>query len=142
MLLMAVALLVPFVDWAQNAEVQFTYDACGNRILKSLQLKKVEENGRNVEDKNVFLSSTTEQMHGTEVDLYPNPTEGRFVVALSDNTHPTMEALLTTTAGVVIERYLFLDMRHEFNLSSQPPGIYILRLILDNETRTWKIIKH
>ena len=67
LLLLVGALLVSFTGSAQDAEVHFTYDACGNRILRSLQLKKIEENGKNVEDKNVFMSSTTERFLGTEI---------------------------------------------------------------------------
>lgn len=142
LILLAGMIISPFAGWSQNAEVHFTYDACGNRILKSLQLQRIEENGKNVEDRNVFLASATEYMQEIEIGLFPNPTEGNFAVTLSDNTHASMEAILTTATGVVIEHHRFLDLRHEFDLSQQPAGIYILKLILDNETRTWKIVKH
>ncbi|MBR6931592.1 MAG: T9SS type A sorting domain-containing protein [Bacteroidales bacterium] len=142
LLLLAGMLLVPFAGRSQNAEVHFTYDACGNRILKSLQLRKIEENGKNVEDRNVFLATATENIQDLKVDLYPNPTEGKFVVTLSDNTHTIMEAILTTASGVVMEHHRFMDFRHEFDLSQQPAGIYLLKLIYKDETRTWKIVKY
>ena len=97
-------LLFPAVSWAQNAEAHFTYDACGNRILKSLQLKKTEENGKNVEDRNAYVSKATEYIQETEIGLYPNPTEGRFTVTLSDTPNATMEAILATATGVVNTR--------------------------------------
>ncbi len=142
LLLLAGMLLSSFVGWAQSAEVHFTYDACGNRILKSLQLKKTEENGKFVEDGNAFLDAAIDYIQETEVGLYPNPTNGKFTVTLSGNTCLTLEATLTTETGVVIEHHRFSDSQHEFDLSAQPSGIYILKLILDNETRTWKIVKH
>lgn len=140
--LMAGIMLAPLIGWTQSAEVHFTYDACGNRILKSLQLKKTEENGKFIEDRNAFLDAATDYMQETEVGLYPNPTNGRFTVTLSGNTCSTLEALLTTETGVVIGRHRFSDSQYEFDLSTQPAGIYILKLVLDNETRTWKIVKH
>lgn len=142
LLLMAGIMLAPLIGWTQSAEVHFTYDACGNRILKSLQLKKTEENGKFIEDRNAFLDAATDYMQETEVGLYPNPTNGRFTVTLSGNTCSTLEALLTTETGVVIGRHRFSDSQYEFDLSTQPAGIYILKLVLDNETRTWKIVKH
>jgi hypothetical protein len=141
LLLLVGALLVSCTVRAQDAEVHFTYDACGNRILRSMQLKKIEENGRNVEDKNSFMTSATERFLGTEVCIYPNPTEGRFAVMLSDNVQATIEATLTTYTGVVVEHHRFGDRRHEFDLSSQPAGIYILKLVVATESRTWKIVK-
>ena len=140
--LMAGIMLAPLIGWTQSAEVHFTYDACGNRILKSLQLKKTEENGKFIEDRNAFLDAATDYMQETEVGLYPNPTNGRFTVTLSGNTCSTLEALLTTETGVVIGRHRFSDSQYEFDLSTQPAGIYILKLVLDNKTRTWKIVKH
>lgn len=134
-------LLVSYTGRAQDAEVHFTYDACGNRILRSLQLKKIEENGKNVEDKNVFISAAAERFLGAEICIYPNPTEGRFAVILSDNVQETIEATLTTYTGVVVEHHRFGDRRHEFDLSSQPAGIYILKLVVAAESRTWKIVK-
>lgn len=142
LLLLAGMLLSPFVGWTQSAEVHFTYDACGNRILKSLQLKKTEENGKYVEGRNAFLDTATDYIKEIEVGLYPNPTNGKFTVTLSGNTSSTLEAILTTATGVVIERHRFSDSQHEFDLSAHPSAIYILKLILDNETRTWKIVKH
>jgi hypothetical protein len=139
---MAGIILAPLIGWTQSAEVHFTYDACGNRILKSLQLKKTEENGKFVEDGNAFLDAAIDYIQETEVGLYPNPTNGKFTVTLSGNTCLTLEATLTTETGVVIEHHRFSDSQHEFDLSAQPSGIYILKLILDNETRTWKIVKH
>ncbi len=139
--LMAGIILAPLIGWTQSAEVHFTYDACGNRILKSLQLKRTEENGKYIEDENAFLDMATDYIQETEIGLFPNPTNGKFTVTLSGNTCTTIEAILTTSTGVIIERHCFLDSQYEFDLSTQPSGIYILRLVYDNETRTWKIVK-
>lgn len=141
LLFIAGMLLSPLLGGAQNTEVQFTYDACGNRIMRSLGFKKIEENGRNVEDRNALLSFATEQMCETKVGLYPNPTEGRFAVVLSKSPGVPVEATLATASGVIIDRQQFSGLQHDFDLSSRSSGVYILKLILGDETRTWKIIK-
>ncbi|MBP5346348.1 MAG: T9SS type A sorting domain-containing protein [Bacteroidales bacterium] len=126
---------------AQNVMVEFTYDDCGNRIQRSLQMKKVEENGKNIEDETKFLSSISEDLGVLSIGLYPNPTEDKIIVTISEDTIENVEAILSTISGVVIERFRFSGAQQEVDLSSQPAGVYLLKLILDNETHTWKIVK-
>ena len=141
LLLLLGGLLSSYSVYAQNT-VKFTYDNCGNRIKRTLQLRKVEENGKNVETKNDFVSYANDSMGTVVVSLFPNPTEGRIVVSFSDNANATIDATLTTIAGIIIERQRFKGSQHEFDLSSQPAGVYLLKLIFGEETRTWKIVKH
>lgn len=142
-LLLVMGMLVPSLSvHAQNAIVQFTYDACGNRVLRSLLISKVEENGKGVEAENDYQDTAIEQIGDITVSLFPNPTEGRVSVLLSSDSHTNIKALLTTTTGAILEQCQFTDIQHEFDLSSQPAGIYFLRLVMDDETRTWKIVKH
>lgn len=141
LLLLLGGLLSSYSVYAQNT-VKFTYDNCGNRIKRTLQLRKVEENGKNVETKNDFVSYANDSMGTVMVSLFPNPTEGRIVVSFSDNANATIDATLTTIAGIIIERQRFTGSQHEFDLSSQPAGVYLLKLIFGEETRTWKIVKH
>ena len=141
MLLLLGGLLSSYSVHAQNT-VKFTYDNCGNRIKRTLQLRKVEENGKNVETKNEFVSYANDSIGGMTVGLFPNPTEGRVMVSFSDNANATVDATLTTIAGAILEQQRFTGCRHEFDLSSQPAGVYLLKLIFGDETRTWKIVKH
>lgn len=141
LLLLLGGLLSSYSVHAQNT-VKFTYDNCGNRIKRTLQLRKVEENGKNVETKNEFVSYANDSIGGMTVSLFPNPTEGRVMVSFSDNANATINATLTTISGTIIERQRFVGNQHEFDLSSQPAGVYLLKLIFGDETRTWKIVKH
>lgn len=106
-----------------------------------MQLRKVEENSKNVESENEYVSYANDSIGAVAVSLFPNPTEGRVMVSFSDNANASIDATLTTIAGAIIERQRFVGNQHEFDLSSQPAGIYLLKLIFGNETRTWKIVK-
>ena len=135
-------ILISFSGWGQNATVFFTYDNCGNRVNRHLELAKLEENGRNIEDTTAYLGMATDIIGSIEISLFPNPTSDIVTVTLSDDTPAPLEAILTTVTGVVVEPHRFNGLRHDFDLSSQPAGIYLLKLILIDETRTWKIVKH
>lgn len=125
----------------QNAVVQFSYDACGNRVLRSLLISEVEENGKKFENEKIYQDTIIEPVGKMTVSLFPNPTAGRVTVLLSNNTAAEINALLTTNTGTVLEQSKFNGIQHEFDLSSKPAGIYFLRLALGGETRTWKIVK-
>ena len=127
--------------WSQETTVHFTYDDCGNRVLRHLDIEKIEENGKAVEAGGL-LEVASDYIGGLEVFLYPNPTGGNVTVKLSDDNDSPLDAVLTTVTGVIVEYYRFDGLQHEFDLSSQPAGIYLLKLILIDETRTWKIVKH
>ena len=141
LLLLLGGLLLPYSVNAQNI-VKFTYDNCGNRIKRSLQLRKMEENGKNVETEKEFVSYANDSIGAVVVSLFPNPTEGKVMVSFSDTANATVDATLTTISGTIIERQRFVGNQREFDLSTQPAGIYLLKLNLGDETRTWKIVKH
>lgn len=126
---------------AQNATVHFGYDADGNRTTRHLTFRKVEENGRSVEADNEALTSANDLIGTSQVSLYPNPTYGKFTVALSEGGTLRILATLCTTSGTVISQCELTGLQHQFDLSGQPAGVYILRLGTDKETHVWKIVK-
>lgn len=127
---------------AQNAQVQFTYDADGNRTVRTIVLKKVEENGKDTEVENSFLAETNERFGTVQISIYPNPTTGKVTIELTEITANGIGVLLTAVTGAVIENCRLSGLHHDFDLSGQPAGVYLLRLFAEDEIRTWKIVKH
>ena len=141
-LLLLVGMLLPsFAVCAQDAEVSFTYDACGNRTQRTLYVSIVDDNERNAENGNEPLNIATGYIGSIEISLFPNPTSGKVIVSLSNTPLTSIHYTLATAAGSVLEQSRFSGIRHELDLTSQPAGIYLLRIVADNETCTWKIVK-
>ncbi len=142
-LLLLLAFLLPSVaNVAQNAHVRFSYDANGNRISRTIEVKKIEENGKNVEEENDFLTIVKDQLGIVQISLYPNPTEGKVTINMTEIPANGINATLTTVTGSVIDNCWIQGLQHDFDLTGQPAGVYLLRLAAGNETRTWKIVKH
>lgn len=130
------------VGFAQNPAVTYYYDDCGNRTERTMGFMKVEENGRLLSvDGEGWLAKAEENFGGAHISLYPNPTDGKFSLAFSEEVPPSSQAELCTTGGAVIERRQVKNLTEEFNLTGKSAGIYVLRLTSGMETRTWKIIK-
>ena len=131
------------VSFAQNPTVTYYYDDCGNRIERTLGFKKVEEKGRSLatDDGKGWLAKVEENFGSSPISLYPNPTDGKFSLAFSEEVPPFLQAVLCTAEGSVIESRQVKNPIEEFDLTGKSAGIYVLRLTLGEETQTWKIIK-
>ena len=90
------------------------------------------------DDKNTFFK------------IYPNPTEGRFVVELTKELEGSgfkvqgsrFKVRVYNLFGVeALEEQIITARLSEFSLQNQPPGIYIIRVFNGNQSGTSKIIK-
>lgn len=134
--------LASLKGWAQDVSVRFLYDECGNRISRSIQLYKTEENGKNVEEENGILSEANDCIGDAKISIFPNPSKGMVIVEAFGNEQKDIKATLTTLTGSLIEEKNLFGSRQEFDLSGKPSGVYLLKLLYGEETRTWKIIKN
>lgn len=137
-----VCVLVCLVGFAQNTTVIYYYDDCGNRIERTMGFKKVEENGRLLEaNNNDWLAKVEENFDGISLALYPNPTNGKFSLAISEEMSSLLLVELFNEEGAIIERRRVKGLSEEFDLTGKTAGIYMFRLTYGEKTRTWKIIK-
>lgn len=119
--------------------VRFGYDACGNRISRTLEFSRIDGEGKGGEQWQAELHDT---FAGTDIMLFPNPTQGRFCLSLiGEASTSDVKAVLSTATGVVLEERKVSNPQEEFDLGSCPAGIYLLHLVSGDTARTWKIIK-
>lgn len=141
LLLLTGMLLYSFAACAQDAVVNFAYDACGNRTQRTLYVRIVDDNEKNIENVDEHLDTATGHIGALEISVFPNPTAGKVIVSLSNDPLTSIHYTIATAAGTVLEQSRFSGIRHELDLTTQPAGIYLLRMVADNETCTWKIVK-
>lgn len=111
--------------------IQFTYDANGNRVLRSLIIEKAPRPDMDSPSQTDFC------------EVFPNPTPGTFTVFLREQVTETRHhARLLSAAGVVLEEKDLVSQTSTFDLSAHPSGVYILEIEMPEETLLWKIIKN
>ena len=116
--------------------VGYTYDAAGNRIKKEIVLNSQQAIRRQMAD------AVSETLSEKTIRIYPNPTKGRLKVDITGYEHSDKCTLLIVNmAGQQVLSSNASSASTELNLSSQPNGLYILRIKLNDEESTWKIIK-
>ena len=128
---------------AQNAIVRFSYDANGNRISRTLNIRKVMENGKAIDSLDLpAVSNKINDIFGNaELTLYPNPTHDRVTVVLKGMDGSSAQARLVATTGAILQQCKLAEGIHELDLSELPAGVYLLQLSTANVSQTWKIIK-
>ena len=120
----------------QTGTVSFSYDANGNRILRQIEI------GGGRGEAATATMGAMESHEPIEVALYPNPTEGRFSVGIAGaESGERIRATVTTMTGEVLYDKTIAGQTTDFDLTSQPAGIYLLRLTVRGESQVWKVIK-
>ncbi len=126
----------------QMGEVSFAYDANGNRISRSLEFKKIRENGRDVECDSPSFGKISDSVGFMEVSIYPNPTQDRVFIRVESGAFEVSYSVsLSTSSGVKLyERRMSRDLE-SIDLSEQAAGVYFLELCAGEERHVWKVIK-
>lgn len=128
--------------------VHFAYDDCGNRISRTLQFQR-QEGGKSggledalKADEEQWYASLTDTYVGVEVNLFPNPTEGGFILSFTGGEIPDgVIVTLYTSDGKALESCMVTSATTEFDLVGKPAGIYLIRLVSERETMVLKVIK-
>lgn len=123
-----------------QATYSFTYDASGNRLVRSITLLK----SASIENKDTLANNqlTFEDLIGNRpVKIYPNPTKGLLKVEIPFTDEPSATLKIFSLQGGLVISKDVNSVFTEIDLSNQPAGMYILRIGIMELTSEWKIIK-
>ena len=119
---------------SSGQNVSYAYDAAGNRVKREIVLQTMAA-------EEFTNESYSEMLNDRDIRIYPNPTEGQLTVEITgdgacrfDIYNISGQQVLTTNSG---------PGRVALDISSQPKGLYILRVTTENggDSSTWKIVK-
>jgi hypothetical protein len=84
----------------------------------------------------------TDKLKESDILIYPNPTKGALAVEIRNkNSEAPYQLTVYTMSGAVIFQQSQVGDYTPIDLSSQPKGVYLLRISSQNSFVTWKIIK-
>lgn len=131
-------------------KVRFVYDQAGNRIhrilsvdsTKNQHLRSASWDSLRPLDSWSLLSSGSDEQECIDIRLYPNPTNGYLTLTIQE----WKAGDIGSVAVYDLQGHLLLvrsltEARMELDLTSQAPGIYLLRLQVGVMRFTRKIYK-
>ena len=131
------ALLLPMLGHAQ--QIAYEYDAAGNRTSRHVANNSPQAPRQgSLED----FPQETNELKGLAISVGPNPTTGPLTVSLTHfGKEDACSLLLVNTAGQTLVRQAMTSSQATLDLTHYANGIYLLKVDLNDNITTYKIIK-
>lgn len=124
---------------AQQDKVTYRYDAAGNRISRIIVISSRSATDSIREEQPVVY---TEKFMDIQLKIYPNPTDGRLKVELYNLPEgQTAQIWLYAMSGQLITSFQNVSHTVNVDISDQPAGIYLMKIVAGEYRTEWKIIK-
>ncbi|MDR0864353.1 MAG: T9SS type A sorting domain-containing protein [Candidatus Symbiothrix sp.] len=127
----------------QAQTVYYNYDNSGNQVLRTIILP-VPSSEREADKEIPEPIVQKDPISKIEITIYPNPTKGMLKIDLAGGEIPANARIqLYNTGGKLILNLPSISESNTIDLSAQPSGIYVMRIILaEDNVSVWKIIKN
>ena len=120
--------------YAQN-KIKYTYDSAGNRLSRQKEIV--------VQTRGVLSDDEGEpSIYETKVTIYPNPTRGMLKVDISGvEKFENARISLYDLTGTLLQQWGSISQSNAVDISDRTPGMYIMQIVYNGNTSSWKIIK-
>ena len=125
---------------SQN-KVSYGYDAAGNRISRTIVIAAPLKSAPApaVEEQPTVYSET---LSGVELKIYPNPTDGLLKVEIHNlPENQTAGIWLYNMSGKLVTSFKGVTGFATVDISGQPQGTYLMKIVAGEYQTEWKIIK-
>lgn len=125
----------------------YTYNESGNRITRLSEIeiggsKNAELNEDGQIEENNSSNIYRESIAGYGLKFYPNPTDGQLVVEIESlDSETTGNIKVIDINGRLIYTTNTLEPLNHISLIDQPEGSYILQIQINEDSRSYRIIK-
>ena len=125
---------------AQSTHYVFTYDTSGNRTSRTIDLSKSAEisASSSIANNEKLLEA---ELANLEIKIYPNPTKGILKIEIPSIGEIKPSLVVYNLSGEQLVHKTVASQISTIDLSGQPAGMYILKIINGQESLDWKIIK-
>ena len=121
-----------------QGKVKFGYDAAGNRISRTIVFAPRSAPAQEEEQPTVY----TEMLSEIKVKIYPNPTTGLLKVEISNLPEDqTAHIWLYAMSGQLIHTFRDVSQSVSIDISREPAGVYVMKIVAGERQTEWKIIK-
>ncbi len=115
---------------------QFTATANGSYAVIVTSLQGCED----VSDCITIDAVGLEQLNITDMNVFPNPTNGEVNLSLPENV--SVNVSIFDAQGKLVAEQMNVSNNGKLNISNVTPGVYMVRLTAENATQTFRVVKN
>lgn len=120
-----------------QSKLTYGYDAAGNRIKREIVLTRAQDLGEDTEPQ-VY----SEMLQKYSISISPNPIKELVTITISGlDKNSKGQIAMYNIGGQLIEKRDIVTTENTFDLSSQPNGIFLIQIRIDEQVTSWKIVK-
>lgn len=139
-------LFIPTAIIAQTYDFIYGYDATGNRTSRTFSLKSAIIPPKDTVSITKEFSQTKQEIFEDKIGdynirIFPNPTKGFVNIEIPDIAQQSAHIRIFGTQGNQIQSVKVKGNYTRIDLSTQPPGVYFLKIIIAGHSSDWKVIK-
>ena len=87
-------------------------------------------------------STYEEKLSETKVTIYPNPTRGILKIDISGvEKFENARISLYDLTGTLLQQWGSISQSNMVDISDRTPGMYIMQIVYNGNTSSWKIVK-
>lgn len=133
-------LMVTTVSYSQD--IQFSYDAAGNRISRIIVIKETKSK---VDDSIMpvpYRNQLNQNLENLKISVFPNPTSDIIHIQCNDlNRSTSLDACMFSAKGELLMTRRLNDIDQIIDLNNYSSGIYYLKIRINDRIESWKIVK-
>ena len=127
--------------YAQQGKITYRYDRAGNRISRTIVISP-RTTPASIEEEQQQQDVYTELFSDIQLKIYPNPTEGLLKVEIYNMPEgQTAQIWIYAMSGQLIRSFKDVNSSASVDISGQPAGVYLMKIVVGEYQTEWKIIK-
>lgn len=139
-----ISLFASLFLYSQEYAIEFTYDDAGNRETRTvITIGSKENNKKSSKDEEQSKTlSFADKIGDHSISIFPNPTKNDLKIEITGIESSSESQLeVYSSSGERIYQDEKLKSKNTIDFSGRPVGTYLLKIMIDGKSSTWKIIK-
>ena len=145
-LLLLILFLLPQV---YSQTIKYTYDPAGNRVARRViylpDEKKADKNNPDILSENSQANEQNQDafqhnLGESQIKVFPNPTRGKIMLEITGSNKNASVSVFDMSGKMVYSKKQF-GSSGQIDLSRQPNGVYVMKVLVGDKVSEWEIVK-
>ena len=135
--------------FSQTTKIKYTYDPAGNRVARRViylpENKKADKNNPDILTENSQANEQNQDafqhnLGESQIKVFPNPTQGKIMFEITGSNKNASVSVFDMSGKMVFSKKQF-GSSGEIDLSRQPNGVYVMKVLVGDKVSEWELVK-